>query len=263
MALTTTAGQAPTAEQAGVLAAWRGPLLVLGGAGTGKTTLVGLAAGELLAGGRRPLVLAPSRSAASTLRNRIAHASGGTSQLSVTTVHALARSLVDQFSETADNRLLTAPEQEFRVRELLAGDTGGRWPESLRHALGTRGFARQLRGVLARARQLGLDPSDLSRLGAEAGSPEWTAAGEFFAEYLDVLDADGALDYAELVHRARLLVTDQAVLDSVRRQYDAILVDDLTDLDPAQIGLVRALVPDGGDVLAAADPQAAVNTFRG
>lgn len=263
MALMTTADQTPAEEPEGVLAHWDGPLLVLGGPGTGKTTLVARAAVELVRAGRNPLVLAPSRAAASALRNRIAHGWGNTSQLAVTTVHAMARSLVDQHSDSGDRRLLTAPEQEFRVRELLAGDPGGRWPEQLRQAVGTRGFARQLRGVLARARQLGLDPSDIARFGAEAGLPEWVAAGDFFAEYLDVLDADGTLDYAELVHRARILLADPAVLGDVRDRFDAVLLDDLTDLDPAQIGLVRALVPDGGDTLATADPQAAVNTFRG
>ncbi|MCW5953090.1 MAG: ATP-dependent helicase, partial [Propionibacteriaceae bacterium] len=188
---------------------------------------------------------------------------GGVTQLAVTTVHALARSVLDRYGEHGDWRLLTAPEQEFRVRELLAGDQGDRWPEVLRPALPTAGFARQVRAVLARARQLGLDPEDVSALGAEAGLPAWQAVGEFFAEYLDVLDAEQVLDYAELVHRARLLLASPEVLVALRVRFDAVLVDDVTDLDPAQLGLLRELVPDGGRILATADPQAAVNTFRG
>lgn len=254
---------------------WEGPLLLVGGAGTGKTTAVARAAVAELRAGRRPLVLASGRAAASTLRNRIAADAGGVTQLTVTTVHALARTLLDQYGaldqygeldqygQPAGWRLLTAPEQEFRVRELLAGDQGDRWPEVLRPALPTAGFARQVRGVLARARQLGLDPEDVAALGAEAGLPAWQAVGEFFAEYLDVLDAEQALDYAELVHRARLLLGSAEVLAALRQRFDAVLVDDVTDLDPAQLGLLRELVPDGGRILATADPQAAVNTFRG
>lgn len=242
---------------------WEGPLLLLGGAGTGKTTAVARAAVAELRAGRRPLVLAPGRAAASTLRNRIAAEAGGVTQLTVTTVHALARSLLDQYGAHSDWRLLTAPEQEFRVRELLAGETGDRWPEVLRPALPTAGFARQVRAVLARARQLGLDPEDVAELGAQAGLPAWQAVGEFFAEYLDVLDAEQVLDYAELVHRARLLLGSPEVLSALRERFDAVVVDDVTDLDPAQLGLLRELVPDGGRILATADPLAAVNTFRG
>ena len=242
---------------------WEGPLLLLGGAGTGKTTAVARAAVAELRAGRRPLVLAPGRAAASTLRNRIAAEAGGVTQLTVTTVHALARSLLDQYGAHSDWRLLTAPEQEFRVRELLAGETGDRWPEVLRPALPTAGFARQVRAVLARARQLGLDPEDVAELGAQAGLPAWQAVGEFFAEYLDVLDAEQVLDYAELVHRARLLLGSPEVLSALRERFDAVVVDDVTDLDPAQLGLLREIVPDGGRILATADPLAAVNTFRG
>lgn len=242
---------------------WDGPLLLVGGAGTGKTTAVAGAAVAELRAGRTPLVLAPGRAAASTLRNRIAADASGVTQLNVTTVHALARSLLDQYGEGSDWRLLTAPEQEFRVRELLAGEQGERWPQVLRPALGTAGFARQVRAVLARARQLGLDPEDVASLGTEAGLPAWQAVGEFFAEYLDVLDAEQAFDYAELVHRARLLLGSPTVLGDLRQRFDAVLVDDVTDLDPAQIGLLRELVPDGGRILATADPLAAVNTFRG
>ena len=242
---------------------WEGPLLLVGGAGTGKTTAVARAAVAELRAGRRPLVLAPDRAAASLLRNRIASDAGGVTQLTVTTVHALARSLLDQYGDHTDWRLLTAPEQEFRVRELLACQVGDRWPAELRPALTTKGFARQVRAVLARARQLGLDPADVTELGEQAGLPAWRAVGEFFGEYLDVLDAEQVLDYAELIHRVRLLLAEPDVLTAVRGRFDVVLADDVTELDPAQVGLLRELVPDGGRILATADPQAAVNTFRG
>ena len=255
----------PTPAQAAALAAWRGPLLVVGGAGTGKTTLAGLAAVAAHSGdGPPPLLLAPSRSAASLLRNRIARTLGGTTQLGVTTVHALCRTLLERFSPLAGRRLLTAPEQEFRVRELLGGPRAAdRWPDVLRPALRTRGFARQVRGVLARARQLGLDPDQVAEFGAAAGAPEWVAMGGFFAEYLDVLDAEEALDYSELVHRTRILLTEPEVTERLRAEIGAVVVDDLDDLDPAQIGLLRDLAADGGRLLATANPHAAVHGFRG
>ena len=250
--------------QSAVLAGWDGALLVLGGPGSGKTTVLAHAAVlRSRSGGPGPLVLAGGRTAASELRNRVAAELGdGAWQPSVTTVHALCRTLWQRFAGRPDLRLLAAPEQEFRVRELLAGAGPHAWPDALRRALGTRGFAAQVRAALARARQLGLDPDDLVAFGEAAGHPEWAALGRFFAEYLDVLDAEGVLDYAELVHRVRLLLTDPEVQAAVTAGIGAVLVDDYAELDPAQIGLVAAVAGDV-PVLAVADPDSVASAFRG
>lgn len=253
-----------TSEQATVLDGWRGPLLVLGGPGSGKTTL--LAHGMVRRcrdGGPGPLLLAGGRTAASSLRNLVSAELGdGSWQPAVTTVHSLCRTLWQRFAGRPDLRLLAAPEQEFRVRELLTGAGPRAWPDELRPALGTRGFAAQVRAALARARQLGLEPDDLMEFGEVAGRPEWTALGTFFAEYLDVLDAEGVLDYAELVHRVRLLLTDPEIAATVTGEIGAVIIDDYAELDPAQIGLV-ATIAGAAPVLAAADPDSVSSTFRG
>ncbi len=243
------------------------PLLVLGGPGSGKTTLLAQLATRALASsaGQPPLVLTFSRRSASELRNRIARSLGATvSPPQVMTVHSLARSLLRRFGPPGDSepRVLTAPEQEFRVRELLLGAGPAVWPEDLAAAHGTRVFARQVRACLARARQLGLDPEDLVAAGRAAKRPEWVALGHFFDGYLDVLDHEGSLDYAELVHRARILLAGRgqaAALPLV----GPVLVDEYGELDPAQIGLLRQLVPPGGTIVAAGDPDQVVFRFRG
>lgn len=253
-----------SATQAAVLADWSSAALLLGGPGTGKTTVLTHAMlARLRADGPPPLFLANSRLEASRLRNLlVAELGDGTWQPRVSTVHALARSLWQRFSGRAEVRLLAAPEQEFRVRELLTGPTSAGWPESLAQAVGTRGFAAQVRAALARARQLGLEPDDLVEFGEAAGRLEWAALGRFFAEYLDVLDAEGVLDYAELVHRVRLLLVDPEAQAAVWSEIGAVLVDDFAELDPAQLALVAA-VAGTAPVLAAADPDSVSAGFRG
>ncbi len=250
------------------LAAWEGrPLLVLGGPGTGKTTLAVEEAARRLREGHAPaLVLTHARQAASGIRDRVTLASGRASvQPPVMTVHALCLSLLERYGDPEDGppRLLTAPEQEFRIRELVSGWGPGRWPAGFAEAYRTGSFARQVRAVLARARHLGLDPEDVSALGAAAGEPAWETLGAFMAEYLDVLDLEGVLDYAELVHRARLVLDRPEVGDAVRGTFGALIVDELAELDPAQLGLVRALVPASGTVVGLADPDSAIYRFRG
>jgi superfamily I DNA/RNA helicase/RecB family exonuclease len=247
-----------------------GPALVIGPPGSGKTTVVAAAAAlelaDRAADGPQPLVLTFARRSASDLRNRVARAMNRTvSPPWVTTMHAFCLWLLRLVAEPGqpEPRLLTAPEQEFRVRELLGGRGAAVWPHDVQQAIGTRAFAGQVRGAIARVRQLGLDPEDVVAFGAEAGRPEWVSAGHFFAEYLDVLDHEGSLDYAELVHRARIALTDPALIDTVRARVSRVIVDEYGELDPAQIGLLRALVPPGGAILAVGDPDQVVFRFRG
>ncbi|OEV20978.1 hypothetical protein AN220_28105, partial [Streptomyces nanshensis] len=80
--------------------------------------------------------------------------------------------------------------------------------------------------MLARGRELGLGPAALDAFARRARRPDWSAAAGFFAEYLDVLDMQGVLDYAELVHRAVLLTGRQEVAARLHDAYDAIYVDE-------------------------------------
>lgn len=243
-----------------------GPVLVLGAAGTGKTTLlVDAVAARIRAREAPPLVFTLTRQAASELRDRIVRAAGITTLTpQVMTIHAFCLTLLARFAEPGETApgLLTAPEQEFRIRELLPG-SAARWPADLAAAIGTRAFATQVRAALARARHLGLDPDDIADAAAAAAEPGWAALAAFMSEYLDVLDAEQALDYAELVHRARLLLERPEVMAAVRADAAAIYVDEWCELDPAQIGLVRSLAGDALPVVALADPDTAIYRFRG
>lgn len=246
-----------------------GPLLVLGGPGTGKTTALVEAAARHIIEARpgRPLVLSFSRRAAQSMSARIAARVGGVVESPLAmTVHSFCLGVARRFmpvGEVGELRLLTAPEQEARLRELLSGLPHEAWPSSLRLAVGTRGFAAELRTFLARVRQLGLDPDDVIASGWRSGRQEWVTAGGFFEDYLDVLDAEFAIDYAELIHRTRILLADPAVAATLRSEITSVFVDELQDIDAAQLGVVRDLVPDGGHVVGCGDPDQAVFGFRG
>ncbi|WP_406421917.1 ATP-dependent helicase [Streptomyces sp. NBC_00873] len=264
-----------------------GPLLVLAGPGTGKTTtLVEAVAARVARGGdpARILVLTFSRKAAVELRDRMAARLGAARGPLATTFHSFCYALVrahqdaDLFADPL--RLLSGPEQDVTVRDLLAGqlelEQEGiahiRWPDELRACLTTRGFADEVRAVLARSRELGLGPDALADFARRTGRPDWGAAAAFLAEYLDVLDAQGVLDYAELVHRAVLLAERPEVSAVLAGAYDAVFVDEYQDTDPAQVRLLHALagnrgsapgVGGGRDLIAFGDPDQSIYTFRG
>ncbi|MFB7055808.1 UvrD-helicase domain-containing protein [Streptomyces vinaceus] len=247
-----------------------GPLLVLAGPGTGKTTtLVEAAAARVEAGvdPARILILTFSRKAAVELRDRAALRLGGARAPQATTFHSFCYGLVRAHQDTdlfADPlRLLSGPEQDVMVRTLLDGQRqirSIRWPDDLRAALTTRGFADEVRAVLARARELGLGPAALDAFATRQGRPDWKAAAAFLSEYLDVLDMQGTLDYAELVHRAVLLAERTP---SLSLSYDVIYVDEYQDTDASQLRLLRALAGPAGTLVAFGDPDQSIYAFRG
>ncbi|MFF4631423.1 ATP-dependent helicase [Streptomyces griseorubiginosus] len=266
------------AAQRAVVEHRSGPLLVLAGPGTGKTmTLVESVASRIARGGdpARVLVLTFSRKAAVELRDRMALRVGAARAPQATTFHSFCYALVrahqdsDLFVEPL--RLLSGPEQDVTVRELLAGQPDlerlglahVRWPDELRACLTTRGFADEVRAVLARSRELGLGPGALDAFARRIGRPDWRAAAAFLAEYLDVLDLQGVLDYAELVHRAVLLARRPEVAEQLAAQYDAVFVDEYQDTDPAQVRLLDALAGGGRTLVAFGDPDQSIYAFRG
>jgi len=272
------AGGAPVLDEAqqAVVDHAGGPLLVLAGPGTGKTTtIVETVVDRVTRRGIEPdriLVLTFSRKAAGELRERI------TARLARTirdplalTFHSYAYALVRREFVLAGDEpptLLSGPEQLLEVRRMLRGEAedGGRgWPERLRPALATRGFATELRDFLLRAAERGLNGAALARLGRQRGRDDWEAAGAFLDRYAARFDLAPvpAYDYAEIIRIAASLLARGDVRERERHAYDVVLVDEYQDTDPAQEALLHALAGDGRELIAVGDPDQSIYAFRG
>jgi len=216
-----------------------GPLLVLAGPGTGKTTAIVESVVHRISDRgldpERVLVLTFSRKAAEELRERITMRLGRTTRQPLAlTFHSYAYALVRRefvLDGEEPPTLLSGPEQLLEVRRLLRGeaeDGGGNWPERLRPALGTRGFAAELRDFLLRAAERGLDGRGLADLGRERHRDDWVAAGRFLERYASRFDLAPlpAYDYAEIVRIGARLLGRAATRDRERQAYDVVLVDE-------------------------------------
>ena len=244
-----------------------GPLLVLAGPGTGKTTTIVAAVADRIErrglDPERVLVLTFSRKAAAELRERItARLRRTTREPLAMTFHSYAYALARrEFVLAGDEppRLLSAPEQLLEVRRMLRGeaqDGGARWPEALRPALATRGFAEEVRDLLLRAAERGLDGRGLGQLGKQRGRDDWMAAAAFLDRYAARFDLAPvpAYDYAEIVRIAAALLTREEIRQRERAAYDVVFVDEYQDSDPAQESLLLALAGDGRELIAVGDP---------
>ncbi|WP_205471126.1 ATP-dependent DNA helicase [Nocardioides sp. SYSU D00038] len=247
-----------------------GPLLVLAGPGTGKTTTLVEAIVRRVEEGVDPeqvLALTFSRKAAEQLRDRVMARLGRTTAGGIgSTFHSFAYGLIRRYAPAelyeAPLRLLSAPEQDVVLRELLRDHPESvSWPEQLDHAIGTRGFVREVHAVLSRAREKGLDGQQLRALGEAERLPEYVAAGLFLDQYLDNLDSQGATDYADLIRRAT--IEADAHREELRAAYRWVFVDEYQDTDPGQVALLRVLAGDGRNLVAVGDPHQSIYAFRG
>ena len=181
-----------------------GVVRVVGGPGTGKSTMLVQAAAAPVASGVDPesiLLLTGSSRIGMGARSAITAAVLGDGRAAVRvamvrTIHSYAFAilrLAAQRNGDPPPRLITSAEQDGIIRELLAGDledgdqASVAWPTRLRPALATVGFATELRDLLARCAERGVEPVELQRIGRRAGRAEWVAAGRFAQVYEQVM----------------------------------------------------------------------------
>ena len=275
--------------------------LLTGIPGTGKTHHLTERALRYLTDGLDPaclLILAPTRTAATRMRDTIAAASDRS--LSVAPTRAWAAYAFDLLKRAQTRGLLTGvegnlkllsgPEQDVIIGELLANHAEGiapgpAWPDSLREALPTRGFRHEIRDFFDRMAEYDLTAEDVQALARDYNRPIWAALAQLHTEYRAVraLRAKNAYDPAVLINDAcRLLLRAPEFLAEERRRYDLILIDDVQELSPSTYRLLRliaaeeppadaaALAAERPDVFAAApevimtySDEAVVQGFRG
>jgi len=252
-----------------------GPLLVLAGPGTGKTTtLVEAIVDRIETRGVSPdevLALTFSRKAAEQLRDRVTARLGRTMSTTMSsTFHSFAYGLIRKYSPAdlyeAPLRLLSAPEQDVILQRLLTdAPESVVWPESVRGALGTRGFAKEVAAVLARAQEKGLGFTQLRGIGLAEGVSEFVAAAAFMEQYDQVMGDQNLLDYPSLIAGAVAMLQDpeRPVRDDLRRQFRCVFVDEYQDTDPAQVALLKAIAGDSRDLTVVGDPHQSIYGFRG
>ena len=273
---------------------FRGVVRVVGGPGTGKSRMLVDTAAAHVADGADPesvLLLtgsarlgAQARAAITTALLRAGSRAVVREPL-VRTVHSYAFAvlrLAAQRNGDPPPRLITTAEQDGIIRELLAGDledgdnAAVAWPRQLRPALSTAGFATELRDLLARCTERGVDPIALQRIGRLSGRPEWMAAGQFAQQYEQTMllrSAVGmaapqatvpALGAAELVGAAlEAFAVDPELLAAERGRVKLLLVDDAQHLDPQAASLVRVLAASAELTVIAGDPNQSVFSYRG
>jgi superfamily I DNA/RNA helicase/RecB family exonuclease len=226
----------------------------------------------------RLLVLTPSRLSAARLRDDLtATVSATMSSPPVRAWQSYAFDLLRRAQNegllegvTRAPKLLSGPEQDVLIGELMAGHAAGEgaavvWPPDLQEALGTRGFRQEVREVFDRMSEYDLAPAGLRALAARLDRPDWTAAAAVRAEYQAVrrLRMPESYDPAALVSEAAHLLEEQPeFLRAEQERLGLVLVDDLQEATPSIHRLLSVLCR-GRDTVVTACPDTVVQGFRG
>lgn len=234
---------------------------VRGRAGTGKTAVLRERFRDLVVDHdpeRVVLVVRARRDRDEARRAISARLQRSLPSLRVLTIQGLARDvLMRGFASLGYReppRILSAPDQFARVRELLAGEDPARWP-AYGGLLGMDGFADEVRQFLLRAQEARLEPERIAERASAADLGGWHELTGFYRRYLDVLEDLHEVDFAGLVWKAALAAE--------RRDpaFDHVMMDDAQDTTEGAAELLLALRADS--TVVAGDEHAHVFSFQG
>lgn len=254
-----------------------GSLLVLGGAGTGKTLVLVQRFARLVADGHQPeeiLCLTHSAAAADELRERVEAAIDRPyEELAISTFQALcARLLRDEAAEAGVDPFATPVTAADRLAMLLEHIDD---LPLAQHDL--RGNPSALLGSLVqridRLKDELISPADYGawahKLPADDDDARARATRErefaaIYAAHDRMLAEAGTLDFGDLVlHAFRLLRERPEVRTRLGRRFRHVLVDDVQDTSFAQGLLLRLLSAEHGNLCVAGDDDQSIDRFRG
>ena len=247
-------------EQRLAVEATEGPVLVLAGAGTGKTRVLTTRLAHILATGRaKPwelLVVTFTNKAAREMRERIGHLIGPSAEglRWLGTFHSVAAQILRRHAELVGLKssftILDTDDQERLLKQLLEAaniDTKKHTPKSLAH-------------LIDHWKNRGWTPEKLPP-GEDFANGKGHA---LYAAYQKRLATLNACDFGDLLlHNLTILSQHADLAEEYRRRFRYILVDEYQDTNVAQYLWLRLLTSSTGNVCCVGDDDQSIYGWRG
>jgi len=239
-----------------------GPVLMLAGAGTGKTAALTARLAHLvrarLAWPSEILCVTFTNKAAREMRERVGHLIGpaveGMPWLG--TFHSIAAKMLRRHAELVglqSNYTIIDTDDQLRLLKQLIQAEGldeKRWP------------ARQLAGCIDRWKNRGLNPEQL-----DAAENEAYANGkgqQFYRLYQDRLKALNACDFGDLLlHMVNILRDHRDVLEQYRQRFKYVMVDEYQDTNQVQYLWLRLIAQGRQNICVVGDDDQSIYSWRG
>jgi len=239
-----------------------GPVLMLAGAGTGKTAALTARLAHLVAMRKawpsEILCVTFTNKAAREMRERVARHIGDAVEGMpwLGTFHSIGAKMLRRHAELVglqSNYTIIDTDDQLRLLKQLIRDQDldeKRWPP------------RQLAGLIDRWKNRGLNPGDL-----DAVENESYANGrgqEFYTLYQDRLKALNACDFGDLLlHMLNILRREPEVLKLYQKRFKYILVDEYQDTNQVQYLWLRLLAQERKNICVVGDDDQSIYSWRG
>ena len=242
--------------------ATEGPVLMLAGAGTGKTAALTARLAHLIATRKawpsQILAVTFTNKAAREMKDRVAAITGGAIEGMpyLGTFHSIAARMLRSHAELVglqSNFTILDTDDQLRVLKQLitaAGLDEKRWP------------ARQLAGLIDQWKNRGLTPEQL-----DAGEAEAFANGrgaDLYSQYQERLKTLNACDFGDLLlHMLRIFRTREDVLAQYRERFRYLLVDEYQDTNQSQYEWLKLLAEPKRNLCCVGDDDQSIYSWRG
>lgn len=234
-----------------------GPLLVLAGAGSGKTRVIVEKIAHLIQSGRYPAkriaAITFTNKAAKEMRERIGKRIKGEAAdgLTLCTFHALGLKLLQiEHAKIGLRRgfsVFDSDDATAQIKDLMPGAK----PDALQ----------TMQGLISRAKNAGLSPEQAQ---AAAQSPREREAAQLYAKYQQRLETFNAVDFDDLIRLpVQLLESDEDCRLGWRERIGYLLVDECQDTNDAQYRLLKAIAGDKGHFTCVGDDDQSIYAWRG
>lgn len=234
-----------------------GPLLVLAGPGSGKTRVITHRVASMIEQGIRPyhiLAITFTNKAAREMKERLERMGVGRG-CTMCTFHSLAARLLREFSDKA------GLPPGFSIYD--DGDQKAAMRDALKKCeLDSKTFppARLLNKISAYKNDIKL-PEDIE---VEEYDFQAKITKRIYKAYQDILAANGALDFDDLLIRLALLLRDEPeIRRRLNERYQYVMVDEYQDTNHCQYQIARGLSLSHGNLMATGDPDQSIYGWRG
>jgi DNA helicase-2/ATP-dependent DNA helicase PcrA len=232
-----------------------GPLLVLAGAGSGKTRVVTYRIVNLLESGVNSMAilgLTFTNKAAQEMKERVRHLTS--SHVLICTFHSLGARLLREsihFLDYSNNFTIYDDQDVDKLMKVCLGDIPGLAKAD------TKGFLQLISS--AKNGLLAPDQVDVSDL-----DESLKAFPQVYAKYQAKLKECNALDFDDLLYLpVRLFREHPDVLEHYQNRWSHLLIDEYQDTNEAQYTLVKYLVAVHGNLCVVGDPDQSIYSWRG
>lgn len=240
-----------------------GPVLILAGAGSGKTRVLTHRTAYLIEEkGVNPyniMAITFTNKAAGEMRERIDQLVGyGSESIWVSTFHStcvrILRRHIDRIGFDTNFTIYDSDDQKTLMKDICK-----------RLNVDTKIYKeRSLLAAISKAKDELVDPQEFSLRAAASGDFAKRKQAEIYREYQDALRRNNALDFDDLIVKTvELFKTDDQVLDYYQERFRYIMVDEYQDTNTVQFHLIRILSSKYRNLCVVGDDDQSIYKFRG